>query len=185
MPTAVLIIDVQQELCEGPDTPWEIDRVIANLNAVTARARAAGAPVIFIQHEGTGGYLTYGTPGWALERRLHVEPSDLKLRKSATDSFHRTELEALLTQHGVKDLVIGGIHTEFCVDTTTRRALALGYPVVLIADGHSSVGHADLSAELVVKHHNYTLSNITSFGPRVRLMRAAELYVSASPTARM
>lgn len=175
MPSAVLVIDVQQELCEGPDTPWEIDRVIANINAVTARARAAGAPVVLIQHEGKDGYLTHGTPGWAIERRLQVEPSDLKLRKTATDSFHRTELKQLLKRHGVSDLVIGGIHTEFCVDTTTRRALALGYPVVLIADGHSSVGHADLSADLVVKHHNHTLSNITSFGPRVRPVPAADV----------
>lgn len=175
MPFAVLIIDVQQELCEGPDTPWEIDRVIANLNAVTARARAAGAPVVFIQHEGKDGYLTHGTPGWAIARRVHVEPSDLKLCKTATDSFHRTELEALLRDRGVTDLVIGGIHTEFCVDTTTRRALALGFPAVLIADGHSSAGHADLSAELVVKHHNYVLRNITSFGPRVRPVPAAEI----------
>ena len=173
--TAVLVIDVQQELCEGPETPWEIDRVVANINAVTARARAAGAPVVFIQHEGSNGYLTYGTPGWAIERRLHVAPTDLKLRKTATDSFHRTELEALLKQHGVRDLVICGIHTEFCVDTTTRRALALGYPVALIADGHSSVGHADLTPELVVKHHNHTLSNITSFGPRVRTVSAADI----------
>lgn len=175
MPTAVLVIDVQQELCEGPDTPWEIDRVIANINAVAARARAAGAPVVFIQHEGKDGYLTQGTPGWAIERRLQVEPGDLKLRKTATDSFHRTDLEELLKRHGVSELVICGIHTEFCVDTTTRRALALGFPVVLIADGHSSVGHADLSPELVVKHHNHTLSNITSFGPRVRPVPAADV----------
>jgi nicotinamidase-related amidase len=175
MSTAVLVIDVQQELCEGPDTPWEIDRVIANINAVTARARAARVPVLFIQHEGKDGYLTYGTSGWQLERRLVVEPGDLRLRKTATDAFHRTELDAVLKQRGVTDLVICGIHTEFCVDTTTRRALALGYPVVLVADAHSSVGHADLSPELVVKHHNHTLSHIESFGPRVRPVPTADL----------
>jgi nicotinamidase-related amidase len=178
MSTAVLVIDVQQELCEGPEAPWEIDRVIENLNAVTARARATGAPVVFIQHEGKDGYLTHGTPGWAIERRLRVEPGDLTLRKTATDAFHNTALDELLKRHGITELVIGGIHTEFCVDTTTRRALALGYPVVLIADGHSSVGHADLSAALVVKHHNYALSNITSFGPRVRPVPAAEVRFS-------
>jgi nicotinamidase-related amidase len=175
MGTAVLVIDVQQELCEGPDTPWEVGRVIENINTVTARARASGVPVVLIQHEGKDGYLTYDTPGWQIERRLVVEPTDLKLRKTATDAFHLTELDALLKRHGVTELVICGIHTEFCVDTTTRRALALGYPVVLVADAHSSVGHADLAAELVVKHHNYALSNITSFGPRVRPVPTASL----------
>jgi len=175
MATAVLVIDVQQELCDGDEVPWEIDRTIENINVVTARARAAGRPVVFIQHEGKDGYLSHGTPGWELERRLEVKPGDLKVRKTATDAFHRTPLESLLRERGVSDLVICGIHTEFCVDTTTRRALALGFPVVLVSDGHSSVGHADLAPELVVKHHNHTLANITSFGPRVRPVPAADV----------
>lgn len=175
MPTAVLVIDVQQELCEGPDAPWEIARTITNINAVTAKARAAGVPVVLIQHEGKDGYLTHDTPGWQLDHRLHVEAGDVKLRKTATDSFHHTALEALLRERGVTELVVCGIHTEFCVDTTTRRALALGFPVTLVSDGHSSVGHDDISAETVVRHHNWTLSNITSFGPRARPVPAAEV----------
>ncbi len=175
MPTAVLVIDVQQELCEGPETPWAIDRTIANINAVTARARAAGVPVVFIQHEGTGGYLTFGSPGWQLERRLVVADDDLRLRKTATDAFHRTDLESLLRSRGVTELVICGIHTEFCVDTTTRRALALGFPVTLVADGHSSAGHPGLSGEGTVRHHNHVLANITSFGPRARPVPASDV----------
>jgi nicotinamidase-related amidase len=173
MTTALLVIDVQQQLCEGAEAPWEIDRVIATINTLTHRARAAGAPVVFIQHEGRDGYLEHGTSGWALERRLVVDPADLRLRKTATDSFHRTDLETSLRDRGITALVICGIHTEYCVDTTTRRALALGFPVQLVADGHSSAGHAALRAELVVAHHNHALSNITSFGPRARAVPAS------------
>lgn len=173
MPTALLVIDVQQQLCEGEDAPWEIARVITTINGLAARARAAGTPVCFIQHEGRDGYLEHGSPGWALDRRLEVAPADRMLRKTATDAFHRTELEAVLRQQGVTSLVICGIHTEYCVDTTTRRALALGFPVQLVADGHSSAGHPALRAELVVAHHNHALSHITSFGPRVRALPAA------------
>ena len=172
---ALLVIDVQQGLCDGATPPFELDEVIARINAVAAKARVAGAPVIFIQHEGTSGYLEHGTPGWQLHRAVRVEPSDLKLRKSATDSFHRTELQALLEHHGVTELVVCGLHTEFCVDTTVRRALALGYPVVLVADAHTSEGSAVLSPALVIAHHNDVLSNISSFGPRVRPLPAADV----------
>ena len=177
---ALLVIDVQQGLCDGATPPFALDEVIARINAIAAKARAVGAPVIFIQHEGKAGYLEHGTAAWQLHRALQVEPTDLTLRKTATDSFHRTELQALLERHGVTELVVCGMHTEFCVDTTIRRALALGYPVVLVADAHTSEGSAVLSPALVIAHHNDVLSNISSFGPRVRPLLAAGVVFTAS-----
>ena len=69
---------------------------------------------------------------------------------------------------GIEKLIICGMHSEFCVDTTTRRALALGFPVTLVSDGHTSAGNAAITAQQVIAHHNATLSNISSFGPRVQ-----------------
>lgn len=175
MPSAVLIIDVQQGLCEGPDAAWAADRTIDRINLVTAKARAGGVPVVFIQHEGKDGYLTHGSREWQLAEGLQVLTDDHRVRKTATDSFHRTELHALLQRLGVTELVIGGMHSEFCVDTTTRRALALGYPVRMISDGHTSAGTPQLSAAQVIAHHNHVLSNITSFGPRVTPVAASEI----------
>ncbi len=179
MTAALLIIDVQQGLCEGEHAAFESPQVIARINTVSAKARAAGAMVIFIQHESTSGYLAHGTDAWQLARGLHVEPSDLTLRKTTPDSFHHTELEEVLKRHAVTDLVICGMHTEFCVDTTTRRALALGYPVVLVADAHTSEGNAHLSAAQVIQHHNATLTNISSFGSRVRAIFSENLRLGA------
>lgn len=71
--------------------------------------------------------------------------------------------------------VICGLQSEFCVDTTTRRALALGYPVTLVSDGHSTMDNGVLSAAQISAHHNETLVNITSFGPRVRAMPASDV----------
>jgi nicotinamidase-related amidase len=68
------------------------------------------------------------------------------------------------------------MHTEFCVDTTTRKALALGYPVVLVSDAHTSAGHAAIGPQQVIAHHNATLTNISSFGPRVTAVVHQELF---------
>lgn len=87
----------------------------------------------------------------------------------------KTELENALRLHGIERLVICGMHTEFCVDTTTRRALALGIPVVLISDAHTSTGNAAISPQQVIAHHNATLTNISSFGPRVQAMTSDNL----------
>jgi nicotinamidase-related amidase len=67
------------------------------------------------------------------------------------------------------------MHSEFCIDTTVRRALALGFPVTLVADGHTSAGNAVLGAPQVIAHHNATLAAIASFGPRATPVPAAEV----------
>lgn len=177
MKTAVLIIDVQQALCVGEWAAFDIDAVVDRINAVSAKARATGVPVILIQHEEKDGPLIFDTNGWKLYERLKVEPSDIRLRKTASDSFHRTELQSQLQALGITDLVVCGLQSEFCVDSTIRGALARGYPVVLIADGHSTLDNGVLSAAKISAHHNTTLANLGSFGPRVRTIAAAEVRI--------
>lgn len=175
MTTALLVIDVQKALCSGDGAAFESQRVIERINQVSAKARVAGAPVILIQHESPGGPLAHGTEGWKLADGLDARPADVYLRKKATDSFHNTELHALLQRHAVKKLVICGLQSDFCVDTTTRRALALGYPVTLVSDGHSTVDNGILTAAQISAHHTATLANIMSFGPRVTPQLASDI----------
>lgn len=166
MKSAVLVIDVQQGLCVGAGAAFDCPATIDRINAVTRKARRVGAPVIFIQHESSAGYLEHGTAPWRLADGLEVGPNDLRVRKTTPDAFLRTNLEDLLHRAGVQQLVICGMHSEFCVDTTSRRALALGFPVVLVSDAHTSAGNDAISPQQVIAHVNATLANISSFGPR-------------------
>ncbi len=179
MPAAVLIIDVQEILCSGDQAAYEVERVINRINLVSRKARVAGALVVVIQHETHGGEMDYGTDSWKLAPALAIHAGDILVRKTATDSFHRTELHELLQSRGITSLVICGLQSEFCVDTTTRRAMALGYPVVLVSDGHSTVDNGVLSATQISAHHNKTLASIESFGPRVRAVPADEVHIEA------
>ena len=123
MRPALLIIDVQQGLCEGEGAAFRCAGTIARINALSAAARAAGAPVVFVQHEALN-ELRHGSREWQLADGLVAEPGDLRLRKTTPDSFNKTSLESLLRERGIDTLVICGMHTEFCVDTTCRRAMA-------------------------------------------------------------
>ena len=99
MKSALLVIDVQRGLCEGQDAAFEADLVIGRINELSQRARRSGAPVIFVQHEGKNGYLEFGTEGWKLPPSLISQEGDLFVRKTTPDSFHRTNLEALLKDY--------------------------------------------------------------------------------------
>jgi len=175
MPTALLIIDVQQALCQGEYAAFQADRVISNINSVSQRVRESGGLVVVIQHESPSGLLVHGSDGWKLATGLVTAPSDVFIRKTATDSFHDTPLLATLRQRGTTRLIICGLQSEFCVDTTTRRALALVFPVTLVSDGHSTLDNSILKAAQISAHHNETLANITSFGPRVVAVPASEV----------
>ena len=179
MSTALLIIDVQQALCFGEEAAFESERVIARINAVAERARAAGVPVVLIQHEEEDGALRFDSDGWPLAEGLVTAPGDLRMRKTTPDSFHRTELSRLLQERDISRLLICGLQSDYCVDTTTRRALALGYEVGLIADAHSTVDNGVLSAAQITAHHNATLANMTSFGKRAVVVPAAEVRIEA------
>jgi len=179
MKTALLVIDVQQALCSGEEAAFDIERVIESINTLSAAARAAGVPVVLIQHEEDDGPLKFDTAGWQLTRGLVTAPADLRVRKTASDAFHRTELQALLEARGVDRLIVCGLQTEYCVDTTVRRALALGYPVTLVADAHSTLASPVLSAAQIIAHHNTTLQHMTSFGPRVSVVAAADVRLDA------
>ena len=175
MNQALVVIDVQQGLCEGEGQAWQFAQVIDRINLVASKARQAGVPVIFVQHEGRSGYLSHGSREWQLADGLVSETNDIRIRKTTPDAFLQTELQKNLDALGVNELVICGMHTEFCVDTTTRRALALGYPVILLEDAHTSAGNKALSAEQVIAHHNATLTNISSFGPKVKTVNSHDM----------
>lgn len=177
MPSALLIVDVQRALTEGESACHETAPVIERINALARRARAAGATVVFIQHENVAPFV-HGSTGWELAQGLHTEPGDLRLRKTTPDAFQRTQLQVLLDERGVTELVICGMQSEFCVDTTTRRAATLGYPVVLVADAHTTTDKPHLPAPAIIAHHNRTLTSMVSFGPRIRAVAAAELVFS-------
>lgn len=181
MTTVVLVIDVQEALCHGPWAAWEAEALIGRINGVSARARAAGVPVVFIQHEDDHPLLRAGSAGWQLAQGLVAEAADPRIRKTTPDSFHRTELQPLLDRLGIDRLVVCGLQTEYCVDTTTRRALALGYPVTLVSDGHSTLANGVLSAEQIRAHHNQTLGGMDSFGVRVSLVPAEQVRFDAAP----
>ncbi len=165
---ALLVIDVQRALFEPTPRPWEADEVLSRINALAARARAADAPVVFVQHERADTSLAHGSDGWQLATALELTDTDLIVRKTTPDSFHGTDLQARLDALSVRELVIVGYACEFCVDTTTRRAASLGYAVTLAADAHTTHEKAHASAERIRAHANATLPELTSFAAPIR-----------------
>ncbi|PTT29721.1 cysteine hydrolase family protein [Pseudomonas sp. HMWF021] len=175
MSTALLIIDVQQDLCSGEYQCFDTGRVIETINQLSARARKAGVPVVLIQHEEKDGPLAHGVEGWQLAEGLLTETQDLRVRKTNRDSFYQTDLGKLLPSEDFERLIICGLQTDYCVNATVRRAHELGYDVVLVADAHSTVDNGNMSAEDIIAEHNKDLAHLTGATARVDVKPAAAI----------
>ncbi|HAP26287.1 MAG TPA: cysteine hydrolase [Achromobacter sp.] len=180
MTSALIVIDVQRALFETSPPPFEAAHVLARINALAKRARAAGAPVVYVQHESPGSDLAHGGPGWDLDMRLATDPTDLRVRKTTPDSFLRTELAQVLADRGVTHLVVCGYATEFCVDTSVRRAAGLGLAVTLAADAHTTHDKPHADGGQIRAHHNATLPAISSFGVKIAAVPAADLFAGGA-----
>lgn len=172
--TALLVIDAQTGLL---DPAYRRDETIAAINDLIGRARAAGAPVVYVQHDGgTEDAAWVGTAGWRIHPAiLPRAEADPLIRKPASDSFYRTPLKAELDRLGVGRLVVAGLRTEMCVDTTCRVATSLGFDVLLAADAHTTRDNDRLSAEQIVAHHNDTLDDFGNDQHVVVVKPAAEI----------
>jgi len=175
MKSAVLVIDLQIGLFKEEGNLFDFNGVIQKINKITAHARKSDRPVIFIQHEKNGSALEFNSLEWNLVPDLHTEASDLYVRKTTPNSFIKTNLYELLTQHNVKNLIVCGYATEFCVDSTIRGGAALGYSIQIASDAHTTHDKEHASAEFIINHHNQTLSNITSFGVPVKAIKTEEI----------
>ncbi|QSX32350.1 isochorismatase family protein [Shewanella avicenniae] len=173
MKTAVVVIDVQRAYFEQDQQPFDAAATISNINSLTEWAHANATPVVFVQHQSET--VTAGSDAWRLQQDLLVRQGDQFVQKCTPDAFQNTILKPLLDQHDIDHLIVCGYATEFCIDTTVRRAAELGYSVDIAADAHTTNDKAHSSAEFIRQHHNCTLPAITSFGVAVRALTTEEL----------
>ena len=170
MTTALLVIDVQNAVLDGSASPARqpiVDKaqteMVLRLQDVLSQARGNGAPVIFVQHnEGPGEPLETNGLGWAIRDELTPNADEPVVQKSSCDSFHDTDLHDRLQAAHVDRLIVCGNATQFCIDTACRRAVSLGYDVVLLADCHMTGDSGDLRFDQIVAHHNATLNGFSA-----------------------
>ena len=134
---ALIVIDVQQ----GFDDPaWgERDNpdAEANIGRLVAAWTDAGRPIVLVRHDSVspGSPLGVGSPGNALKDVVADAPHDLFVTKQVNSAFYgEPDLHAWLQARGIRQLVITGIQTNMCVETTARMGGNLGYEVTLPID---------------------------------------------------
>lgn len=147
MKPALLVIDLQNDYFPGGAFPlWNTDATLAAVERCIGRARAAGMPVVHIQHvadpgQGIAPFFNTGTRGVEIHPRiLAAAPDAPVVTKHFADSFERTGLHETLRSFGVDALVLSGMMTQNCVTHTALSRSADDYgKVTVLTDATTTV----------------------------------------------
>jgi nicotinamidase-related amidase len=186
---ALLVVDMQNGFCHPEGSFARIgmgiegaDAAVRNAAIAVGQARSAGVPAVFTRHlyrpgrADEGRALVRNSPALAgidglaagswdadVVTELACGPGDLVVDKVRFDAFQWTSLEPLLRGLGVTELVICGVITNICVETTVRSAFMRDYPVTLLADCCAAKTRRlhDLSIEVLSSYQLAEIANIT------------------------
>lgn len=136
--TALLLVDIQNDYFTGGSNPLAGSEAAARKAAeVLQHFRTHGLPVIHIQHIASSSTATFflpGTVGADIYPALTPIAGEVLFIKHFPNSFRETGLLDCLKKLGITDLVIAGMMTHMCIDTTTRAARDLDFNNILIGD---------------------------------------------------
>lgn len=179
--TALVLIDLQGGILGRQTAPHSAREVLAQSVRLAERFRSTGGLVVLVRVSFSpdgGDRLTPPTDdppppaaapaGWdEISPALGRDPKDIVITKRQWGAFYGTQLDLQLRRRGIKTIVIGGIATNFGVESTARDAFELGYGLVFVEDAM-----AGLSAEA----HSFAISTIF---PRIGRVRSTEQVMSA------
>ncbi len=173
--TAFVVVDMQNAFMPGPlaYSPCAMAANIApQINRLAQIVRETGGVVVWIQNVCTPGdkitwsnainsvtheraqksfaALARGSEGYALSPLMDARPDDLYVEKHRFSAFIQgsSDLDAILREHGVDTVLIGGTVTNACCESTARDAMMLNYKVVMVSDCNAADNDDEHNASL-------------------------------------
>ncbi|NQI70942.1 cysteine hydrolase [Streptococcus suis] len=149
MKSALLVIDIQNLLVE--EKPYAIAERLTLWHDSLVQARQAGLEVIHVRHHDQE--LVKGTADWGIHSTVAPLASEKIFDKTFNSAFKETGLHTYLQEKGMEQLIIMGMATNFCIDTTIKVAFELGYKVAVIQDGTTTGYSGKLDAKDLIDHY--------------------------------
>ena len=144
MKTAFIIIDVQNILVE---TGFQTESLLEKISYLQNQARSKNIEIIYVQHIETPEAQT--SEDWQLSPQLKRQANEKVFQKRYNSMFKETGLKEYLDQQGIEQLVLCGMQTEYCVDTSVKVAFEYGYQLVIPEGAVTTFDGDDIPAETI------------------------------------
>lgn len=148
MNRALLVIDVQESFRQRPS--WRAvsaPDIVARVQRLVDASRAAEDLVVWVLHAEPGSGSPFDPVTGYVRLMPGLEPTagEPLITKTSINAFTTTNLQQVLTTHGIRELIVCGIQTEQCCETTTRVASDLGYDISFVTEATATfpIPHRD------------------------------------------
>ena len=132
--TALLVVDAQESFRHRPYwSNTDVPEFVSRLQELVDGARAGGIPVVQIFHVGETGPFSFASGNVKTFASLSIKP-DAVFHKHSHSALVGSGLDVWLVQHGIRRLIVSGIRSEQCCETTTRHASDSGYDVDYVTE---------------------------------------------------
>lgn len=156
--TVLLVVDVQTALVEAD--PYNKEKVIGNIDHLLGLCRSNGVEVIYVRHDdGEGSELEQGTPGWQIYSDIKPMKEERIFEKQYNSVFLHTGLREYLDSKQVKNIILVGMQTEYCMDTTCKVAFEYGYKLIIPEETNMTFDNEYLSGKKLYEFYNYKVWN--------------------------
>ncbi|MEG0295228.1 MAG: cysteine hydrolase family protein [Clostridium sp.] len=153
---ALVIVDCQRGLIDS--NPYKKEETVKNIKDLIAASRDKNIEVIYVRHDGgEGDDLEMGTDNWQIYKDIEPKFGDMIFEKSYNSAFRETGLKAYLDSKKIKKLILVGLQTEYCFDTTCKVAFEYGYEIIVPEDANTTFDCGDIHAKDIHEYYNHKI----------------------------
>lgn len=154
----LLVVDVQT--CMMLEHPYNEQRVISNIQRLLRIARERSLEVVYVRHDdGEGSDLERGSEGWKIYSEIEPLEEEKIFDKHFNSAFLETGLREYLVERKVDTIILVGLQTEYCIDTTCKAAFEHGFKIIIPQETNSTFDNEFLSGEKLYEYYNYKIWN--------------------------
>lgn len=154
--TALLVVDVQNALVLAK--PFDVEKIVSNIKKLIDTCREKGVEVIYIQHsDDIGEELEPNTEAWQIYKDIRPDDNETVINKHYNSAFRGTRLKEYLEEKGIHQLIITGMQTEYCVDTTCKVAFEYGYKLIMPEKTNTTFDNGSMLAEDLYTYYNFNI----------------------------
>lgn len=167
--SALLVLDMQNYFLHADSHAFipSAPAILPNLQLLITNYHAANRPVVFTRHVNTDADAGMMSRWWrdviradSANSLIHASLDTSKgliLEKTQYDAFHNTSLENILRGRGVEQVIVTGVMTHLCCETTARSAFMRGFEVLFCLDGTATYTEAFHRSALLNLSHGFAV----------------------------